>query len=112
MFHLEQWLEHPDAPLFTYGLGYRMCAGSILANQELYLVFMRLMSCFEVRKEVVDGIEQSMEIDPVKGVDDPTSLVAAMKRYMVLFVPRDEQKLKRVLEEAEGRVWSKLHEYV
>ena len=34
VFRVERWLEQPDAPLFTYGLGYRMCAGSLLANRE------------------------------------------------------------------------------
>jgi cytochrome P450 len=46
-FRPERWLEQPDAPLFTYGLGYRMCAGSLLANRELYLTYMRMLNSFE-----------------------------------------------------------------
>src|ERR1700730_9869373 len=45
-FRPERWLEQPDAPLFTYGLGYRMCAGSLLANREMYLIFMRMLNSF------------------------------------------------------------------
>lgn len=36
-FRPERWLapDAHDAPMFTYGLGYRMCAGSLLANREM-----------------------------------------------------------------------------
>jgi hypothetical protein len=48
-FRPERWLEKPDAPMFTYGLGYRMCAGSLLANRELYLTFIRMINAFEIQ---------------------------------------------------------------
>src|SRR6478736_3428209 len=48
VFRPERWFEQPDAPIFTYGLGYRMCAGSLLANRELYLTFMRMLNSFEI----------------------------------------------------------------
>lgn len=92
VFRPERWLEQPDAPLFTYGLGYRMCAGSLLANRELYLVFMRMLSCFEILK----GTE--VEVDPVKGSADPTSLVTMPRRYEVIFKPRNEGVLREALE--------------
>ncbi|KAJ5808926.1 hypothetical protein N7474_010195 [Penicillium riverlandense] len=92
-FRPERWLEQPDAPLFTYGMGYRMCAGSLLANRELYLVFMRMLNSFR--------IEPSDKADwhPVRGNSDPTSLVAIPQRYKVRFVPRDEKALGEVLED-------------
>ncbi|KAF9887427.1 hypothetical protein FE257_010144 [Aspergillus nanangensis] len=92
-FRPERWLEQPDAPLFTYGMGYRMCAGSLLANRELYLVFMRTLGSFR--------IEPHDEVDchPVKGNSDPTSLVAIPKKYKVRFVPKKEKKLAQVLAE-------------
>ena len=74
-FRVERWLEQPDAPLFTYGLGYRMCAGSLLANRELYLVFMRMLNAFEILK--VDDVD----CHPVRGNADPTSLVSMPRRY-------------------------------
>ncbi|KAI2840725.1 hypothetical protein CBS147320_10942 [Aspergillus niger] len=90
-FRPERWLEQPDAPLFTYGMGYRMCAGSLLANRELYLVFMRTLNGFR--------IEPLGETDwhPVRGNSDPTSLVAIPKKYKVRFVPRDEKALAKAL---------------
>lgn len=95
VFKPERWIEQPDAPLFTYGLGYRMCAGSLLANRELYLVFMRMLSCFEIEK----GTE--VETHPVKGSADPTSLVTVPKRYEVVFKPRNGKVLKELLKKRE-----------
>lgn len=95
LFKPERWLDKPDAPLFTYGMGYRMCAGSLLANRELYLVFMRVLSCFEIKK----GTE--VEVHPVKGSADPTSLVTIPKRYEVIFEPRNEMVLRAELKKRE-----------
>lgn len=87
-FRPERWLEHPDAPMFTYGLGYRMCAGSLLANRELYLVFIRMINAFRIEK--YDDVDHH----PVSGNSDPTSLVAMPDRYRVKFVPRNPKALK------------------
>ncbi|RFU30126.1 hypothetical protein B7463_g6196, partial [Scytalidium lignicola] len=92
-FRPERWLSHPDAPLFTYGMGYRMCAGSLLANRELYLVFMRLINCFKIERF------DDVDAHPVRGNADPTSLVAMPKRYRARFVPRDEVALRKALKE-------------
>lgn len=95
-FRPERWLEQPDAPLFTYGLGYRMCAGSLLANRELYLAFMRMLSCFEI---VGHG---DVDVHPVRGSSDPTSLVTMPHRYEVYFKPRDGDGLRSLLKEKEA----------
>jgi 3-hydroxyphenylacetate 6-hydroxylase len=78
--------------MLTYGIGYRMCAGSLLANRELYLIFMRTINSFR--------IEPYDEFDwhPVYGNSDPTSLVAIPNKYKVRFIPKD----KKVLENALG----------
>ncbi|CRK35304.1 hypothetical protein BN1723_004092 [Verticillium longisporum] len=91
-FRPERWLEQPDAPLFTYGMGYRMCAGSLLANRELYLIYMRMINSFKIVKY------DDFESDPVKGNADPTSLVALPKRYRAKFVPRNETALRKALD--------------
>ena len=97
-FRPERWLEHPDAPLFTYGLGYRMCGGSLLANREMYTIYLRLISAFEIKDvKAVDG--GPMETHPVEGVEDQTQLVSVPKRYKVKVVPRDEAGLRQALEE-------------
>lgn len=100
-FRPERWLEQPDAPLFTYGLGYRMCAGSLLANRELYLVFLRMLNSFE--------LVQDSEVDthPVRGSADPTSLVCMCRHYKVKFVPRNEKALRQALKEADARLAEK-----
>ncbi|CAG8391962.1 unnamed protein product [Penicillium salamii] len=90
-FRPERWLEQPDAPLFTYGMGYRMCAGSLLANRELYLVFMRTLNSF--RLEPYD----KTDCHPVRGNSDPSSLVAIPERYKVRFVPKNEKALSKAV---------------
>ncbi|KAI5257243.1 cytochrome P450 [Aureobasidium subglaciale] len=95
VFRPERWIEQPDAPLFTYGVGYRMCAGSLLANRELYLVFMRMLSCFEIEKGT------DVETHPVKGSSDPTSLVTLPHRYEVKFRPRNQAKLRDQVQARE-----------
>jgi 3-hydroxyphenylacetate 6-hydroxylase len=90
-FRPERWLENPDAPMFTYGLGYRMCAGSLLANRELYLVFIRMLNSFEIQKY------DDVDCHPVRGSADPTSLVSMPKRYKARFVPRKLDALENAL---------------
>ncbi|KAL4930026.1 cytochrome P450 [Aspergillus undulatus] len=91
-FRPERWFEQPDAPMFTYGMGYRMCAGSLLANRELYLVFLRTLNSFRI-----EPTGEKIEWHPVKGNSDPTSLVAIPKKYKVRFVPKNEEALGKAL---------------
>jgi 3-hydroxyphenylacetate 6-hydroxylase len=70
-----------------------MCAGSLLANRELYLVFIRMLHSFEVKK--CDDVDWH----PVKGNSDPTSLVAMPNRYQAMFVPRNLNALKKSISE-------------
>lgn len=114
VFRPERWLEQPDAPLFTYGVGYRMCAGSLLANRELYLVFLRTINSFEIRAEptsekstdqvVLDPHghpvpwARDVDIHPVTGSADPTSLVTMSRHFKVVFKPRDAGRLKESIE--------------
>jgi 3-hydroxyphenylacetate 6-hydroxylase len=96
-FRPERWIEQPDAPLFTYGLGYRMCAGSLLANRELYLTFLRMLNAFELLKD------SEVETHPVRGSADPTSLVTMCRHYKVIFKPRNERALREALEDANEK---------
>jgi len=75
-FDPTRWLENPDAPLFTYGLGYRSCSGISLANRLLYLFFVRLITAFEI---VEAG---DVNIDPVRGCKSADDLISS---------PRDTQ---------------------
>ncbi|KGQ01723.1 hypothetical protein PAAG_11575 [Paracoccidioides lutzii Pb01] len=91
VFRPERWFEKPDAPIFTYGVGYRMCAGSLIANRELYLTFIRMINSFRI--EAYDKIDWH----PIHGNSDPTSLVAIPKIYKVRFVPKNKQVLEEAL---------------
>jgi 3-hydroxyphenylacetate 6-hydroxylase len=75
-----------------------MCAGSMLANRELYLLFVRMLNSFEIRKD------SEVEVDPVLGSADPTSLVTMCRDYKVIFKPRNEVALREALEEADRRL--------
>ncbi|CAN8103260.1 unnamed protein product [Discula destructiva] len=100
VFRPERWFEKPDAPVFTFGLGYRMCAGHLLAMRELYLVFMRLLASFKLEPYGYANM------DPKSGQKNPRDLIAAPLSYRVYFVPRDEARLRGALagicDEARG----------
>lgn len=107
VFRPERWLEQPDAPLFTYGVGYRMCAGSLLANRELYLLYMRLIASFTLKPATSShsgpGEGQHVDCHPLLGNSDPTCLVAMPRPSRVFFVPRNRKRLEAALAEAERR---------
>ncbi|KAF5554649.1 3-hydroxyphenylacetate 6-hydroxylase [Fusarium mexicanum] len=96
VFRPERWLELPDHPMFTFGVGYRMCAGSLLANRELYLTFMRMIASFEL------STTDKIDTNPLTGVEDLTSLVSTPRKYRVIFKPRNDTVLKTAL--AQGVV--------
>lgn len=98
VFRPERWLEKPDAPLFTFGLGYRMCAGHLLAMRELYLIFMRLIGEFKLEPH------GHPNMDPKTGGKNPADLIAAPHRYKVYFVPRNETRLRKALGEVKEEV--------
>jgi 3-hydroxyphenylacetate 6-hydroxylase len=75
-----------------------MCAGSLLANRELYLVFLRMLSCFEILKD------SEVDVHPVRGSADPTSLVTMCRHYRVVFKPRNKELLRKELEKAGERL--------
>lgn len=97
VFRPERWLEHPSNPLFTFGLGYRMCAGSLLAYREIYLTFIRMLSAFEILPV------GSVDTDPLTGVSDLTNLVSTPKDYRVRMKPRNEPVLRQALEAASSQ---------
>lgn len=93
VFRPERWLEKPEAPVFTFGLGYRMCAGHLLAMRELYLVFMRLLASFRLEPH------GRGDFDPATGEKNPRHLISTPHNYKVYCVPRDEKTLRARLNE-------------
>ncbi|KAK1585383.1 cytochrome P450 [Colletotrichum navitas] len=91
IFRPERWLENPEAPMFTYGMGYRMCAGTILANRELYTTFLRMLASFELSSTT------KIDTDPITGAADLTNLIITPAHYQVTFTPRNETALRAAL---------------
>ncbi|KAI1376567.1 3-hydroxyphenylacetate 6 hydroxylase [Hypoxylon crocopeplum] len=95
VFLPERWLEKPDAPIFTFGLGYRMCSAHLLATRELYIIFMRLLSSFRLEAS------EEIKCDPSVDMANPKDLIMCPKSYHVLCVPRDEARLRAALQTSE-----------
>lgn len=91
-FRPERWIENPDATVFTFGLGYRMCTAHILATRELYIIFMRMLRTFR--------LEPSGDIacDPRTDMKNPRDLIMSPKPYRVFCIPRDGVRLRQALE--------------
>lgn len=75
-----------------------MCAGSLLANRELYLIFLRLLNSFELVQD------SPVDVHPVRGSSDPTALVTMCHAYKVIFKPRNETVLREALRAADERL--------
>jgi 3-hydroxyphenylacetate 6-hydroxylase len=84
----ERFLSKPDLPIFTYGLGGRMCVGYILGNRQLYILFLRLISTFRI---IPDPQANITSCDPVKGVFDSKTLVSQPERFRCHFIPRNDK---------------------
>ncbi|KAJ3493704.1 hypothetical protein NLG97_g4566 [Lecanicillium saksenae] len=92
IFRPERWLEDPDQPIFSYGLGYRMCAGYTLANHVMYTLFVRLIVSFEI------CAGDDVDPDPISGCEDPAHQAMAPRPTGLYFKPRDRAGLTRVLK--------------
>ncbi len=73
-----------------------MCAGSLLANREMYLIFMRMLNSFKIERA------DDVDTHPVRGVVDQTQLVSVPRRYKVKFIPRHEVALKASLDKEKS----------
>lgn len=80
-----------------------MCAGSLLANREMYLIFLRMLNSFEIEQD------SDVDVHPVRGSADPTTLVTMSKPYKVIFKPRNAKALREALRIADERLAE--HEY-
>jgi phenylacetate 2-hydroxylase len=78
-----------------------MCAGSHLANRELYTAFIRLITAFQIKapKESKDmPILDALECNAI-----PTSLTTDPKPFKCGFRVRDLEKLEEWMRESEER---------
>ncbi|KAL7782664.1 cytochrome P450 [Trichoderma ceciliae] len=99
----ERFMEEKEAgtPHYAYGAGSRMCAGSHLANRELYTAYIRLITSFQI----LPARDSSMApiIHPIDCNSTPTSLTTDPKPFKVGLKPRDKGKLREWIAAAEER---------
>ncbi|KAF2234894.1 putative cytochrome P450 phenylacetate 2-hydroxylase [Viridothelium virens] len=88
-------------PHYGYGAGSRMCAGSHLANRELYTAFLRLIVAFEL-SESGDPTQRPV-LDCIEANAIPTSLTMDPKRFRVRAKVRDLGALEQWIGESEER---------
>lgn len=96
VFRPERWLEQRDAPIFSFGMGSRMCIGIQMANRELYILLMRLIASFKIEPE------SRIDLDPISGVMNVSATVSNPKPYKVKFIPRDVLALEEALGVTEN----------
>ncbi len=100
----ERYLDVSDGagtPHYGYGAGSRMCAGSHLANRELYTAFIRLISAFEIlppKNKCDEPILDALECNAIK-----TSLTTEPKKFKVGFRVRDHERLKEWIGASDER---------
>lgn len=103
-FNVERYLDNPEGsgtPHYAYGAGSRMCAGSHLANRELYVAFIRIICSFEIveSRELKDRpILDALECNAV-----PTSLTTDPKPFKCGFKVRDLAKLEGWIKDSEEK---------
>lgn len=103
-FEPERYMHVADGagtPHYGYGAGSRMCAGSHLANRELYTAFVRLISAFEI-KEAANPQDRPI-LDCLEANAIPTSLTLEPKKFKCQFIPRDRAKLEEWIATSEER---------
>lgn len=99
--YLSDRSESSGTPHYGYGAGSRMCAGSHLANRELYTAFLRLIIAFEMT-ECSSAIDKPI-LDALECNAQPTSLTMDPKPFKCNFKERDPALLSRWIEESEER---------
>jgi len=84
---------------YAYGAGSRMCAGSHLANRELYVAFVRLICAFEILPATLESDRPVMDCMAANAL--PTSLTMEPKAFKCGFRVRDAGLLEKWIKESE-----------
>ncbi|PYH48536.1 cytochrome P450 [Aspergillus saccharolyticus JOP 1030-1] len=93
--------EGTGTPHYGYGAGSRMCAGSHLANRELYTAYIRLITAFTMHP--AKNPADRPILDSIKCNAIPTALTTEPKPFKVGFRPRNAEKLKEWIRESDER---------
>ncbi|KAH7131101.1 cytochrome P450 [Dactylonectria macrodidyma] len=99
----ERFLDDKEGgtPHYGYGAGSRMCAGSHLANRELYTAYIRLITAFEILP-ARDAADRP-DMDAIECSANPTSLTTDPKPFKIGLKARSEAKLKQWIAASEER---------
>ncbi|KAI9148967.1 phenylacetate 2-hydroxylase [Paramyrothecium foliicola] len=99
----ERFLDDKDVgtPHYAYGAGSRMCAGSHLANRELFTTYIRLITAFEI-SPAQDPADHPI-MDAIDCSINPTSLTTDPRPFKVGLRARSESTLRQWIEAAEER---------
>ncbi|TXT10885.1 hypothetical protein VHUM_01636 [Vanrija humicola] len=111
VFRPERFLHEKEegghALHYSFGVGRRMCAGSHLANKEMYAAFTKLVYFFKLE------YDEDYDIDPVNATHNPYGLASVPNRFKLRFVPRDPDTIEHWIAEekskAELRLASTIH---
>lgn len=93
-------ISSEGTPHYGYGAGSRMCAGSHLANRELYVAFVRLIAAFEMG-ECADEASRPV-LDPFGCNATPTSLTMDPRHFQCSFKERNPGQLDAWIRESEA----------
>jgi phenylacetate 2-hydroxylase len=103
-FSVERYLDNLEGaggtPHFAYGAGSRMCAGSHLANRELYTAFIRMICAFHI-----DSPKDSKDepvLDALGCNSIPCALTTEPKAFKVGFRARNIDQLNQWIAESEA----------
>lgn len=93
--------EGSGTPHLAYGAGSRMCIGSHLGNREIYTVFLRILTAFEV----VPAQDQRdwPVLDAIECNSIPTALTTEPKPFKVGFKPRNRESVERWIRASDER---------
>ncbi|KAF2088696.1 phenylacetate hydroxylase [Saccharata proteae CBS 121410] len=99
--YLKPESEVAGTPHYAYGAGSRMCAGSHLANRELFTAFVRLISAFEFVQAKNEDDRPSLDVLEANAL--PTSLTMEPKKFKVGFRVRNREALENWIMGSEER---------
>ena len=100
----ERYLDVSDGsgtPHYAYGAGSRMCAGSHLANRELYTAFLRLILAFRIVP--AKNRDDDPILDALESSDNKTSLTLDPKPFKIGLRVRDAAKLDEWIKGSDER---------
>ncbi|KAL4984420.1 phenylacetate 2-hydroxylase [Aspergillus falconensis] len=99
--YLTASFDGSGTPHYGYGAGSRMCAGSHLANRELFTAYVRLITAFTMHP--AKKAEDRPILDAIDCNAIPTALTTEPKPFKVGFKPRDPKLVRKWIAESEER---------